>query len=108
MTITLGIKPSGNDWIQESLSNVFTPMTRFYSARMFAYLASQFFDECIYNFIKKLTSEKYLWLRNNLSTNSSSLVDNTIFRIGVPITFPLPYDCWMWRRHQKIMKFQRN
>tara|TARA_Y100001960_G_C14532359_1_gene756761 strand:- start:100 stop:837 length:738 start_codon:yes stop_codon:yes gene_type:complete len=81
MLFTLGFKPSSIDWSQESLSNVFTPMTRFFIASMFAYLASQFFDVWIYNFIKKLTSEKYLWLRNNLSTVLSSLIDNIIFSI---------------------------
>jgi len=81
MTITLGIKPSGNDWIQESLSNVFTPMTRFFLASMIAYLVSQYFDVWFFNYIKKVTAEKSLWLRNNLSTIVSSLVDNTIFSL---------------------------
>ena len=81
MTITLGIKPSANDWIQESLSNVFTPMTRFFLASMIAYLVSQYFDVWFFNYIKKVTAEKSLWLRNNLSTIVSSLVDNTIFSL---------------------------
>jgi len=81
MMFTLGFKPSSIDWSQESLSNVFTPMTRFFIASMISYLASQFFDVWIYNLIKKLTFEKYLWLRNNLSTVLSSLIDNTLFSI---------------------------
>ena len=81
MLFTIGFKPSSIDWSQESLSNVFTPMTRFFIASMVAYLASQFFDVWIYNFIKKLTSAKYLWLRNNLSTVLSSLIDNIVFSI---------------------------
>ena len=81
MILTVGIKPSSNDWIQTSISNVFTPMTRFFIASMIAYLLSQYFDVWIYNLIKKITFSKYLWLRNNLSTLLSSLIDNTIFSL---------------------------
>ena len=81
MVITIGFKPSSVDWIQESLSNVFTPMTRFFIASMIAYLISQYFDVWFYNYLKKITSAKYLWFRNNLSTILSSLVDNTVFSI---------------------------
>ncbi len=81
MVITIGFKPSSEDWVQENLSNVFTPMTRFFIASMIAYLISQYFDVWFYNYLRKITSEKYLWLRNNLSTVISSLVDNTVFSI---------------------------
>ena len=81
MVITIGFKPSSDDWVQESLSNEFTPMTRFFIASMIAYLISQYFDVWFFNYIKRVTSEKYLWLRNNLSTIASSLVDNTVFSI---------------------------
>ncbi len=81
MIITLGFKPSSEDWVQESLTNVFTPMTRFFVASMIAYLVSQYFDVWFFNYLKKITSEKYLWLRNNISTVSSSLVDNTVFSV---------------------------
>ena len=81
MVITIGFKPSSDDWVQESLSNVFTPMTRFFIASMIAYLISQYFDVWFFNYLKRITSEKYLWLRNNLSTIASSLVDNTVFSI---------------------------
>ncbi len=81
MIITIGFKPSSADWAQESLSNVFTPLTRFFIASMIAYLVSQYFDIWFYNFIKNITVNKFLWLRNNLSTILSSLVDNTVFSI---------------------------
>ena len=81
MIITIGFKPSEGDWVQESLSNVFTPMTRFFIASMIAYLISQYFDVWFFNYIKNKFSNKYLWLRNNLSTILSSLVDNTVFSI---------------------------
>ena len=81
MLITIGFNPSTNDWAQDSLANVFTPMSRFFIASMIAYLASQYFDVWIYSAIKNITKNRYLWLRNNLSTILSSLVDNTIFSL---------------------------
>jgi len=81
MLITIGFNPSANDWAQDSLANVFTPMSRFFIASMIAYIASQFFDVWIYSTIKKFCKNKFLWLRNNLSTILSSLVDNTVFSL---------------------------
>jgi len=81
MLVTIGYNPSVNDLAQESLENVFTPMSRFFIASMIAYLVSQYFDVWIYSTIKKITSNKFLWLRNNVSTILSSLVDNTVFSI---------------------------
>jgi len=81
MLITIGFYPSPNDFIQESLENVFTPMSRFFIASMVAYLLSQYFDVWIYSTIKNTTSNKLLWLRNNVSTILSSLIDNTVFSI---------------------------
>ena len=79
MLITISFKPSANDFIQESLTNIFTPMSRFFIASMVAYLLSQYFDVWIYKEIKKITSNRFLWLRNNVSTILSSLIDNTVF-----------------------------
>ncbi len=81
MLFTIGFEPSTEDWVQEHLSNVFTPLTRFFIASMIAYLLSQYFDIWIYNIIKKMNSNKYLWFRNNISTILSSLIDNTIFSL---------------------------
>ena len=81
MLITIGFNPSANDWVQDSLENIFTPMSRFFIASMIAYLVSQYFDVWIYSTIKNLTMNRFLWLRNNLSTILSSLIDNTVFSI---------------------------
>ena len=81
MLITIGFNPSANDWAQDSLENIFTPMSRFFIASMIAYLVSQYFDVWVYSTIKNLTTNRFLWLRNNLSTILSSLLDNTVFSI---------------------------
>ena len=81
MLITIGFNPSANDRAQDSLVNIFAPMSRFFIASMIAYLTSQYFDVWIYSNIKKLTMNRFLWLRNNLSTILSSLIDNIVFSI---------------------------
>ena len=52
-------------------------------ASMTAYIVAQLIDIRIFHFVKKITNSKYLWLRNNISTMFSQLIDtvivNTIF-----------------------------
>ena len=62
-------------------------MPIFFAASMIAYLISQFFDVWFFEFISKLTNRRFLWLRNNLSTITSSLIDNFIFSIFAWIIF---------------------
>jgi len=84
MIFTIGFKHSDevfNNEVQKSLSILFTPMPIFFVASMIAYLISQYFDIWFFLFIKKLTKNKYLWFRNNISTLTSSLIDNTIFSL---------------------------
>ena len=54
---------------------------------MIAYLISQFFDVWFFGWISKLTKKRFLWLRNNISTMTSSLIDNFIFSIFAWIIF---------------------
>ncbi|NQT97992.1 MAG: queuosine precursor transporter [Candidatus Marinimicrobia bacterium] len=46
-------------------------------ASMIAYLVAQTIDVHLFHFWKRLTKGKHLWLRNNLSTTFSQLVDTT-------------------------------
>lgn len=46
---------------------------------MVAYVISQNFDVWFYHKIKQYTKDKYLWLRNNLSTIVSQFLDSVIF-----------------------------
>ena len=45
-----------------------------------AYLVSQTFDVWFFNKIKSITGESKLWLRNNLSTITSQLIDTLIYQ----------------------------
>ena len=47
------------------------------AASMVAYLVAQFCDVRIFHWMKRLTQGRHLWLRNNVSTMFSQLVDST-------------------------------
>ena len=97
MLVTIGIQPTEDEWVsmvQESLAILFTPMSSIFIASMIAYLISQYFDIWFFSYLKTISSNKLLWLRNNVSTALSSLIDNTIFSIFAwiilnPNPFPL-------------------
>jgi uncharacterized integral membrane protein (TIGR00697 family) len=57
----------------------FTP--RFIFGSLLAYYVSQSFDVWIFHKIKQATGERWLWLRNNLSTMSSQIVDTLIYSL---------------------------
>lgn len=55
-------------------------------ASMVAYITAQFFDVQIFHYLKKKTGGKALWLRNNVSTLCSQLIDSVAV---ISITFGL-------------------
>ena len=103
MLFTLGFTPlnelsAGEEYswalsVQGNLLGVFMPFPTFFAASMIAYLISQYFDVWFYKKLLEITNKKFLWLRNNLSTMISALLDNTIFSIFAWIIFnPNPLD----------------
>ena len=103
MLFTMGFQPltllaAGEEYswalaIQDNLTAIFLPFPTFFAASMIAYLFSQYFDVWFYEKISIITKKKFLWLRNNLSTMTSALLDNTIFSLFAWIIFnPNPLD----------------
>ena len=103
MLFTLGFTPldksaAGEEYIwalsiQDNLIGIFLPFPSFFIASMIAYLSSQYFDVWFYEKISKFTKKRFIWLRNNLSTMTSGLLDNTIFSIFAWIILnPNPLD----------------
>jgi len=79
--------------IQNNLLAIFLPFPTFFAASMIAYLFSQFFDVWFYDKISKYTNKKFLWIRNNISTMTSALLDNFIFSLFAWIILnPNPLD----------------
>ncbi len=59
----------------------FSPQVIFGS--LIAYIVSQSFDVWAFHKIKTITGDRWLWLRNNLSTMSSQIIDTAIFTLVV-------------------------
>lgn len=83
MQIAVNFTPSGFDEAlanHESMQLIFGFMPRLMLAGLIAYGVSQFHDIRAYNFWKKkFPATKHIWIRNNLSTLVSQLIDNLVF-----------------------------
>ncbi|MBN2349440.1 MAG: queuosine precursor transporter [Bacteroidales bacterium] len=84
MNIALLFIPlQGDEFAQttySSLDTIFSLMPRIVIASLTAYLISQRHDVWAYHFwMKKFSSRKHIWLRNNLSTMVSQLIDSIVF-----------------------------
>jgi len=79
MQLCLLFAPHSSDTLSPALQQIFGLLPRITIASLTAYLVSQFFDVWLFNLIKEKMKGKYLWLRNNLSTMASQLIDNVIF-----------------------------
>ena len=76
---------------QSSYENVLGIAPRLLAGGWLSYLVSQHLDVWIFHTLKKITKGKHLWLRNNLSTMVSQLIDTCIF---VTIAFYGQFPLW--------------
>ena len=81
MQITLQFVPHESDTNYPYLFGLFEVFPRIVLASVVAYLISQSHDVWFFAKLKKRHKGKYLWLRNNLSTFTSQLLDNMIFTL---------------------------
>jgi uncharacterized integral membrane protein (TIGR00697 family) len=86
MNLALIFKPlEGDDFsivTYQSLETIFSLMPRIVGASLIAYLVSQRHDVWAYHFWKnKIPGIKNIWIRNNLSTMVSQLLDSLIFTL---------------------------
>ena len=73
-----GITSSANE-VHQAISTLALYSPIFVIGSITAYLISQSFDVWVFHKIKTYTGDKYLWLRNNLSTLSSQALDTFIY-----------------------------
>jgi len=81
MQITLQFIPDESDFLSEHISAIFSVLPRIAFASLVAYMISQSHDVWFFAKLKNKHKKKYLWLRNNLSTITSQLLDNVIFTL---------------------------
>jgi len=79
MQIALLFTPAAGDFAHVHMEAIFGFWPRVALASMAAYLVSQLHDVWAYHAIRQRTGEGRLWLRNNLSTLASQLLDSLIF-----------------------------
>lgn len=104
MLLTLGFSPLTEEQAGENMawalpyhdhmSALFTLQFSLFAAGMIAYLTSQLHDVWFYDWLKGKTKGRFLWLRNNVSTLVSALIDNTVFSVLAWIVLssnPLPF-----------------
>jgi len=73
---------------EKSFQNVFGLAPGIVFGSMIAYLCAQFVDVKLFEFWRKLTNGKHLWLRNNGSTVLSQLIDTSMVVIIALILYP--------------------
>ena len=80
LVITVAGQATATSWspvTDGQFDHVFGQTALAVGASMSAYLLAQFFDVRIFHFWKRLTQGRHLWLRNNLSTIPSQIIDTT-------------------------------
>ncbi len=82
MNLALYFIPAASDFVQDSMKTIFSLMPRIALASLSAYGISQLHDIWAYDFWKKkFPSKGKLWIRNNLSTMVSQLLDTIVFTL---------------------------
>lgn len=82
MNIALKISPTPIDTLQPHLEALFTPLYRLTFASLVAYGASSLIDVYSYQAIRKVfPSFGSIWIRNNLSTIFSQIIDSVVFTV---------------------------
>ena len=90
MSLALLYQPSDRPGTAEYSQNIHSAFTaivdftpRFVIGSLIAYIVSQRFDVYAFHRIKAITGDRLLWLRNNLSTMSSQLLDTLVYSLVV-------------------------
>lgn len=82
MNLALFFEPGEGDFAHQSMSTLFSLMPRIVVASLAAYGISQMHDIWSYNMWKeKVPGWKNIWIRNNLSTMISQLIDSAVFTL---------------------------
>ena len=84
MNLALAFQPLAGDEFaattHDATSTIFSLMPRIAIASLTAYLLSQRHDVWAYHFWRKrFSKDNQIWLRNNLSTMVSQLIDSSVF-----------------------------
>ena len=79
MWLCIRVSPNPTWGLQESYATIFGSSMRMTIASLISFIVAQHVDVMVFAFIKRITKDKHLWIRNNVSTIISQLIDTTIF-----------------------------
>lgn len=86
--LSLLFVPNAEDFASPALHTIFALTPQICGASIFAYFISNTLDTYLFDFIGKHT--RHLWLKNNLATIVSQIVDSTLFTaLAFAGTFPI-------------------
>jgi len=68
---------------EETFNFILSSTLRYFFVGSVGFLVAQFIDNEIFAFLKKKTKDRFLWLRNTVSTVISQTVDTVIFVFGM-------------------------
>lgn len=77
--VSIKLPPAGRYHLNEQYVLVFSGSLRMIIASLIAFIVSQTYDIWAFEWFKKKTKGKMLWLRNNLSTMTSQAIDTLLF-----------------------------
>ncbi len=77
--LSISLEPASRYQDNASYLKVFRTSLRMIMASLISFVIAQSHDIWAFNFWKRQTKGKHLWLRNNLSTVFSQLIDTTLF-----------------------------
>jgi len=79
VALSIRLPPATRYASNEAFLEVFNPSLRIIGASIIAFLIAQIHDVVAFEYWKKITRGRFLWLRNNASTIVSQFLDSTIF-----------------------------
>ena len=101
LAIALPVAPFADN--QAEFQSIMGQSFRVVGASLVAYMLAQFNDVLIFHKLKEKTNGKHKWLRNNLSTMTSQLLDTAIF-ITIAFIGTVP-NIWVMIASQYLIKF---
>lgn len=79
INLCISLVPNETWGLQAQYSAVFGQSLRMTLASLISFVISQKLDVAVFGVLKRLTKEKHLWIRNNVSTIISQFVDTALF-----------------------------
>ncbi len=79
MWLCIQVIPNPTWGLQEAYAMIFGSSMRMTIASLISFIVAQHVDVIVFAFFKRVTHEKHLWIRNNVSTIISQFIDTTIF-----------------------------